>query len=289
MAAATAEIAALDSTTAKGEGSGAAPATAAPDQAKPATTAARPDAKTDEPDWTDPEARAAHLAKLQSDHEADVERRLRDQRANYKNDLDLANATKKRTELLTELDTLRRMNPDAYAERISTDREAIDAVRAQMDSIPEEAQHRFIVQAMSTYAQQAFEVEPALQDLATKPDSPEWQNAADAKTGGLFGYIQRAALERGKVEGVEAFKKSKEYTDALTAARRDAAHDVAGTTTSNGPPIDDSTGGAGEGAANYGDDLAKAAVASALSTLGRRGTGLDMSRIRDPRRKTRVS
>lgn len=286
--AASAEMKARESTAAEGGGTGAQAPAAAPDATKPASAAApaaKPDAASDEPDWTNPESRQAYLDRIKADHDADVERRLSDQKRTFKNDLDLATATKRRTELLAELATLRRTNPDAYAERISTDREAIAAIAAQMDEIPEEAQHRFIVQAMSTYADQAFQVDPTLQDLASKPDSDEWRAASDPETGGLFGYIQRQALERGKLEGVEAFKKSKEYTDAIEAARRGGAHDVAGTTTPNGPSIDDTTGGAGEGAADYGDDLGRAAVAAAQS--GRRGPVLDMSRIRDPR-KTRA-
>lgn len=237
-----------------------------------------PPAPTGEIDWTNAEARETYLKEkfLPKDEH---EKRLKNQFQSYRDKLALAEEAerqKHRDAMLADLDRLADEDPEAFGKRVREDAAAAQALSERASTIPPHVMQGARVKLALDQARVLFGVLPDLEAVAAE-GGDRWADVVNPDTGGVFGYIRRTSLDEGKRQGVEDFKKSKEYKDAIATAERRGAQNTMGEFAVGTP--------APEGAAPVGteppvqkfDDPVKQAAAEAARALGRT---VDLSKIR---------
>ena len=246
----------------------------------PATAAPTADAPP-EVDWSDAAARDAFLAEKYLPKE-EHESRLKNQLQSLKGKLTLAEqaeAQKQREALLSELDTLSEDDPDAFVQRLKSDPAAARVLAERSEAVPPlvmQQAHMTLAQGM---AKTLFDVVPELEAVAAE-GGDAWASVTDPETGGVFGYLTRTSLEQGKAQGVEDFKKSKEYKDALAAAERRGAQNAVGDFTVGTPAPEDAERIATGVPVQKFTDPVRQAAAEAMRELG---ATIDLSKVRSAR------
>jgi len=233
-----------------------------------------------EVDWSDATRREEYLKERylpKGEHEA----RLKNQLSSLKGELELgrqAKVAEARDVLLTELDTLSREDPEGYAERLSKDSRAARAIADRTSQISPELLQQARILVSTDQARMLFAVRPEMEAMATD-GGEDWSKAMNPETGGIFGHIQSTALEAGKTQGVEAYKKSPEFKRLIEEAERRGAHNALGEM----EPIPSSNdGGVVPSADRKYDNPRQAAVAAAARSLrsaGRPVPAVDMALI----------
>lgn len=157
----------------------------------------------------------------------EADRLLARQKASFNQELAQARAAAAKTALLQELDTLREEDPDAWAERVDKDPAASVALAERSSMLQPELIARARVEVTTDQARMLLDARPDLVQLIEN-DQEAWLKANNPETGGIFGHIHRTALEQGKTEGIEAYKKSPDYKKAIEEAERRGAHNALG-------------------------------------------------------------
>lgn len=260
--------------------------TGASEAETPETPEAGTEPEAPEVDWNDPEAREAFLRDRYVTKD-DVEERLRNQKRSLQGELDLARQAREREKqaeetaaLLKELDDLREDDPRAFADRLERDPRAAKAIHDRATAIDPEVFRNASIAAATGLAEKLFEVRPELRPLAEANDE-RWSEVVNPETGGVFGWLQRTALEEGKAQGVTEFRKSKEFRDLIAEERRDAAHEALGNYGIEATPGEDVAGGAVQKPDFKGDLFAQAAweAEQELKKAGKGRRNLDYSRL----------
>lgn len=224
----------------------------------PASEPESPPEVTEAADTPEPEA-PEHLSR------EEVNRLLQRQKQSMKAELDQARNLTERQNLLQELDVLKQEDPDAYARRLDDDAAAAAAIAERSASVAPEVISRAKTEVVMDQARMLFEALPELQEIAEQ-QGEEWGKATNPQTGGIFGYIHRRAMEQGKTEGIESFRKSAEFKKLIEDAERKGAHNALGGIDSP-PPQEE--GGVVSSPKRKFDDPRKQAVAMANEAFGR--------------------
>lgn len=157
----------------------------------------------------------------------EVDRLLARQRASMKAELDQARAFTERQNLLAELDALEEEDPDGWTKRVKEDPMAAAAVAERANSVAPQVIARAKTEVVMDQARMLLEARPDIAQLIEQ-EPEQWQEANNPQTGGIFGYIHRTAMEQGKTEGVESFRKSAEFKKLIEDAERRGAHNALG-------------------------------------------------------------
>lgn len=195
----------------------------------------------------------------------EVDRLLQRQKASMKAELDQARVLTERGNLLKELDALMEEDPDAWTRRVNEDPNAAAAIADRASAVAPDVIVRARTEVVMDQARMMLEARP---DLAAvfEEQGEEWQKAVNPQTGGVFGYIHRTALDQGKTQGVEDYKKSADFKKAIEDAERRGAHNALGGIESP-PPSEE--GGMVTTAERKYDDPRKEAIRLANKTFGR--------------------
>lgn len=231
-------------------------------------------APTPEVDWTNPEAREAYLNEKYISTE-EHERRKENQLRSLKGELDLARQAReqqKRDSLLAELDELAEVDPTAYVERINRNPEEAALIVERASRISPDLLQRASVNVATGLAERLFAVRPELEALAGE-GGEKWLEVVNPETGGPFGYVQRTAFSEGEQAGIEKFKQSAEYKNAIAEAERRGAHDAFGGLTVETPSPETASAFTPNSRPKFDNDLQEAAWEASQElqrTTGRR-------------------
>lgn len=196
----------------------------------------------------------------------EVDRLLARQRASMRNELEQARALTEQANLLKELDQLAEEDQDAWQQRVNSDPRAAAAIAERANQVDPTVIARARTDVVMDQARMLFEAVPEIAAIAEEAGD-EWAKATNPQTGGIFGYLHRTALEQGKQQGVEDFKKSQEFKKAIEEAERRGAHNALGGIE---PPPPSEEGGVVSIPTRKFDDPRQAAMAEAARQLGRR-------------------
>ena len=239
--------------------------------------ATKPPEPTGEVDWSDADARDAYLKEkfLPKDEH---ENRLKNQLRSLQDKLDLADQAERRQRheaMLAELDRLAENEPEEFAERVRKDTAAASALAERAAAIPPTVMNTARMQMAMDQSRVLFTVVPELEAVAQE-GGDRWREVVNPETGGVFGYLHRSALDEGRRVGVEDFKKSKEYKDALQAAEQRGVRNSLGEFAVGTPAPEGATPIGTETPAQKFSDPVKQAAHDAARELGRT---VDMGRI----------
>ena len=196
----------------------------------------------------------------------EVDRLLARQKASMRQELEQARALTEQANLLKELDQLAEEDPDAWQQRVNSDPRAAAAIAERANTVDPTVIARARTDVVMDQARMLFDAVPEIAAIAEE-QGDEWAQATNPQTGGIFGYLHRRALEQGKQQGIEDFKKSSEYRKAIEEAERRGAHNAFGGIE---PPPPSEEGEVVAIPTRKFDDPRQAAVAEAARQLGRR-------------------
>lgn len=157
----------------------------------------------------------------------EADRLLARQKASFNSELQAARSQQEKANLLAHLDALRESDPDEWATVVDKNPSASAALAERASMLQPELIARARVEVTTDQARMLLEARPDLVDLIEN-DQAAWMAANNPETGGIFGHIHRTAMEQGKSEGIEAFKKSPDYKKAIEEAERRGAHNALG-------------------------------------------------------------
>lgn len=235
-----------------------------------------------EVDWTNAEARETHLKEKYVSVE-EHEKRKKDQLRSLQDKITLgeqAEIQRRRESLLSELDELSERDPDAYIARINKNPHEAQALVERASQISPVVMQQASVSVATGLAKSLFAVRPELEALAESGDE-SWAAVVNQETGGPFGYIQRTAFDEGQKAGVDSFKQSKEFKDAIAEAERRGAHGAIGTYEVSTPSADDAQPVAAGARRKFDNPVQEAAYEASVAL---KRNGLDYSKLGTRRR-----
>lgn len=219
-----------------------------------------------EPDWTDPEARAAYL----KDRDDAAEKQRKESLENQKRSIEGQNRGDRefaaQQRLIAELDKL---DPMERQERLADEPdEAILWAQHQKtnDQTMQAAGNRYFIDSMVPLLRTTLGALDGMPDFDEFFGDPEKAATAQGLEGGLYEWLATTAMEAGATDAVAKFKESAEFKRLLTETAENAVKD--GLPSMGAPPPSSERRPSGPGQAAESDNPRVRAMRNAAKTAG---------------------